>query len=207
MTIVQGLNSHPGVDDETTVGDVDVDDDTDSASDGADDSQRAVRQKGTHKWLRILAIGVLPTVALLLGLLCGFLKWQLSAADAVQDARTSSVQAATDGSVALLSYNPDTVETDLNAARDRLTGDFRNSYDTLIHDVVIPGAREKRIASTANVAARGSDSVSATRAQVLVFINQTVTVGDGAPTETASSVKVSLDRIDGRWLISGFDPV
>jgi Mce-associated membrane protein len=32
-------------------------------------------------------------------------------------------------------------------------------------------------------------------------------VGQDAPTNSASSVRVTLDKIDGRWLISGFDPV
>jgi Mce-associated membrane protein len=42
---------------------------------------------------------------------------------------------------------------------------------------------------------------------VLVFVNQTVVVGQGAPSDTASSVRVTLDKVGGRWLISKFDPV
>jgi Mce-associated membrane protein len=42
---------------------------------------------------------------------------------------------------------------------------------------------------------------------VLLFVDQTVIVGKTAPTNTASSVRVTLDRIDDRWLISQFDPV
>jgi Mce-associated membrane protein len=44
-------------------------------------------------------------------------------------------------------------------------------------------------------------------AVVLVFVNQTVVVGQDAPSDTASSVRVTLDKINGRWLISKFDPV
>jgi Mce-associated membrane protein len=40
-----------------------------------------------------------------------------------------------------------------------------------------------------------------------VFVDQSVTVGADVPTTTASSVKVTLDRIGGRWLISDFTPV
>jgi Mce-associated membrane protein len=43
---------------------------------------------------------------------------------------------------------------------------------------------------------------------VLLFINQVTTSKenpDGA--FAASSVKVSMKKIDGRWLISAFDPV
>jgi Mce-associated membrane protein len=44
-------------------------------------------------------------------------------------------------------------------------------------------------------------------AVVLVFVNQTVVVGQTAPTDTASSVRVTLDKVGDRWLISKFDPV
>jgi Mce-associated membrane protein len=43
-------------------------------------------------------------------------------------------------------------------------------------------------------------------AKVMLFVNQRATVGGDCPTETASVVEVDLDRIDGRWLISGFEP-
>jgi Mce-associated membrane protein len=42
---------------------------------------------------------------------------------------------------------------------------------------------------------------------VLVFVNQTVTIGEGAPTDTAPVVRVVLDKVNGRWLVSHFDPV
>jgi hypothetical protein len=31
--------------------------------------------------------------------------------------------------------------------------------------------------------------------------------GNDPPTDTASSVRVTLDKIGGRWLISAFEPV
>ncbi len=42
---------------------------------------------------------------------------------------------------------------------------------------------------------------------MLVFVNQTVTVGNDAPTDTNSSVRVTLEKVGDRWLISEFDPV
>jgi hypothetical protein len=40
---------------------------------------------------------------------------------------------------------------------------------------------------------------------VLVFVNQTITVGNDPPTDTGSS-KGAPDKIGGRWLISAFEP-
>ncbi|MCX8560442.1 hypothetical protein OS122_05995 [Mycolicibacterium mucogenicum] len=106
----------------------------------------------------------------------------------------------------LLSYTPDNVKAKLTAARDLLTGDFRNTYTSLTNDVVIPGALQKRISATAEVPAASTTSVTATHAVVLVFINQTVVIGHDAPSETASAVEVTLDKSGDRWLISGFEP-
>ena len=73
--------------------------------------------------------------------------------------------------------------------------------------MVIPGAKQKQISALATVPAATSTSATENHAVVLLFVNQTVVVGKEAPTNTASSVRVTLDKIDGRWLISQFDPV
>ena len=73
--------------------------------------------------------------------------------------------------------------------------------------MVIPGAKEKQISAVANVPEAASVSANPDHAVVLVFVNQTVIVGDSAPTDTASSVRITLDKVGDRWLISQFDPV
>ncbi|PRC52010.1 hypothetical protein C6A85_61100, partial [Mycobacterium sp. ITM-2017-0098] len=85
-----------------------------------------------------------------------------------------SVQAARDGTIALLSYRPESVEQQLGAARELLTGEFRDSYTSLTNDVVIPGAKEKQIAAIASVPAAASVSATPEEAVVLLFVNQTV---------------------------------
>jgi Mce-associated membrane protein len=122
-------------------------------------------------------------------------------------ARAESVRAATDSTIALLSYKPDMVEKDLDAARGRLTGTFLSAYTSLTHDVVIPGAKQKQISAVATVPAAASTLATENHAVVLLFVNQTVIIGQDAPTNTASSVRVTLDKVGGRWLISQFDPV
>jgi Mce-associated membrane protein len=59
----------------------------------------------------------------------------------------------------------------------------------------------------ATVPAVASVSAKPNQAVVLVFVNQTVIVGQDAPTDTASSVRVTLDKVGDRWLIAKFDPV
>ncbi|MBS4728608.1 hypothetical protein MSM1_09780 [Mycobacterium sp. SM1] len=159
------------------------------------------------RWTQTIAYGVLPGLALLLAAGAGFLKWQDGSLHESRVASTESVQAATDGTVALLSYRPDTVEKDLEAARGRLTGTFLNAYTSLTHDVVIPGSKQKQISAVATVPAAASIKATNSHAVVLLFVNQTIIIGQDPPTNTASTVRVTLDRIHGRWLIAGFDPV
>jgi Mce-associated membrane protein len=166
-----------------------------------------VDAKRSVSWRRVIDRGVLPTLALLLALGAGYLKWVDGSARDAQTASAESVRAAVESTIAMLSYEADTADKDLTAATGRLTGSFKDSYSSLIHDVVIPGAKEKRISAMANVPAAASVSASANHAVVLVFINQSTTIGNEAPTSTASSVRVTLDKVQDRWLISQFDPV
>lgn len=158
-------------------------------------------------WAAIVVFGVPAALALLLTAGAGVLKWQDGSARAAQIARVESVQAARDSTIAMLSYRPDTAERDLKAAADLLAGSFRDSYAQLTNDVVIPGAKQKRISAVATVPAVASVSATSRHAVALVFVDQTVIVGDAPPTASTSSVRVTLDNVGGRWLVSGFDPI
>ena len=107
----------------------------------------------------------------------------------------------------MLSYHPETVEKDLTAAINHLTGALRDSYKRLINEVVIPGAKEKRISAVTTVPAAASISATQKRAVVLAFVDQTTTVGNDPPSTTASRVRVTLERTDQQWLVSQFDPI
>jgi Mce-associated membrane protein len=165
---------------------------------------------GRSRWAgfaRILAYGILPGLALLLTGAAGYLKFLDGAARNSEVARVQSVQAAIDSTVAMLSYRPDTVEQNLAAARDRMTGSFSDSYASLTNDVVIPGAKQRQISAVATVPAASSVSATPTHAVVLIFVDQTTIIGNDPPTDTASSVKVTLEKVHDRWLISQFDPI
>lgn len=184
------------------------------SEDGADAEVPAVAKKPTAKpfrsgpnWARVVAFGILPGLALVLALAAGFLKYVDNSVRSSDVARAESMQVAKDSTIALLSYQPDKVKQQLNDARNLLTGDFQDSYTSLINDVVIPGAEQKKISAVATVPAAASVSAKPNHAVVLVFVNQTVVVGTDAPTDTASSVRVTLDKHGDKWLISEFQPV
>jgi Mce-associated membrane protein len=178
----------------------------DTEPEDAEDVEPPARRRRI-KWSRVLAFGVLPVLVLVIAAAAGYLKWQDALLRGSGVAGIESVAAAKDSTVALLSYQPDTVDKDLGAAPDRLTGAFKDSYKQLIHDVVIPGAKKQHISAVATVPAAASVSATPQHAVVLVYVDQMVTVGNDAPTETASTVRVTLNKTGARWLISSFDPI
>jgi Mce-associated membrane protein len=197
--------------DETVEGDIeDVVGLGDEVSDDDDQDPNEVKPPPRKRRIsrsRVLAFGVLPVLALLIAAACGFLNWRVDWIRGSEAARSESVSAAKDSTIAILSYQPETVEKDLGAARDRLTGKFKDSYTQLVHDVVIPGAKKEHISAIATIPAAASLSADPKHAVALVCVNQVVTVGNDAPTTTSSTVRVTLDKSGGRWLISAFDPI
>ncbi|MGV9797726.1 twin-arginine translocation pathway signal [Mycobacterium sp. NPDC003449] len=123
-------------------------------------------------------------------------------------AQQIAVKAATDGTVALLSYAPESLDKDFANAKSHLTGDFLSYYTDFTTKVVTPAAQQKQVKTTAKVVNGAVSELKPDSAVVLLFINQTTTSQenpDGA--FAASSVKVGLTRVEGNWLISTFDPV
>jgi Mce-associated membrane protein len=200
---VEALDHSDNEDEASVVGD--PDDETDVSDPVEPDT--AAKGKRQIEWSRVVAFGVLPGLALLSAGAAGFFKWEDSSERAATTARIESVAAAKDSTIALLSYKSESVEKDLEAAKSRLTGGFKDSYSQLIKDVVIPGAKKGQISTTATIPAQASVSATPSHAVVLLFVNQTATVDKDPPADTVSSVRVTLDKVGGRWLISGFDPV
>lgn len=192
--------------DESADGAIEVE--VDAENDAEDDDDNVVTESPSPEAPRrhLVVYLLIPLLVMSMTVGAGYLKFRQSSVATGQAAAISSVQAATDGTIALLSYRPDTAQETLTAARDRLTGTFRDSYTSLTNDVVIPGAMQKKISATATVPAAASVSATENHAVVLVFVDQSVIVGDGAPSATASAVQVTLDKVGSQWLISGFDP-
>lgn len=119
-----------------------------------------------------------------------------------------ALESAKNGTVALLSYSPESLDKDFANAKSNLTGDFLSYYTQFTEQIVTPAAKEKQVKTSASVVRAAVTELHPDSAIVLLFINQVTTSKenpDGA--FAASSVKVSMKKIDGRWLISAFDPV
>jgi Mce-associated membrane protein len=120
----------------------------------------------------------------------------------------TALKAAQDGAVAVLSYSPESLDKDLANAKSHLTGDFLNYYTNFTNDVVRPAVQQKGVKTEAKVVSSAISEMHPDKAVALLFVNQTTASKDrDDPSLAASSVRVTLDKVDGIWLISSFDPV
>jgi Mce-associated membrane protein len=120
----------------------------------------------------------------------------------------AATRAASDGTVAVLSYGPDTADRDFATAKAHLTGDFLTYYSTFTQQIVGPAAKQKGVKTTAAVVQAAVSELHPDSAVVLVFVNQTTASTERPePSMAASSVLVSMTKVNGNWLISKFDPV
>lgn len=149
---------------------------------------------------------VLAAIALVLAVASGVLRW-LTVTQAESDtARVESAEAAKEITTEMLSYETDTVEQQLTAARDRMTGKFLGTYTAMINEV-IPAAQAQRIAAVADVLEVGTVKAEPDRAELVLFVNQSVQVGDHMPEKTPSVARVTMVKDGDRWLLSEYEPV
>jgi Mce-associated membrane protein len=176
-------------------------------ADDSDNSAEVDATAGTHRvnWSRVLVYGLLPGLALLLAMAAGFLKWKDRSIRDVDIARSQSIVAARDSAIALLSFRSGTIESEVEAARERLTGGFLETYTQVTREVLIPNAKERHVSAAASVPSAASVSATGNHAVVLLFVDQTVKIGDSSPADASTSVRVTLDKIGDRWLVSDFD--
>jgi Mce-associated membrane protein len=123
-------------------------------------------------------------------------------------AAKAALSAASEGTVAVLSYSPNSIDSDITSAKSHLTGDFLKYYSQFSEEIVKPAAKQKSIKTAAVVLRSALSEFHPDSAVVLLFVNQSTQSADRPePSLTSSSVVASLTKADGTWLISSFNPV
>ena len=193
---------------ETTAGDVEGTEGAEGAEISVEpDLQGATTDiKRRRPWLAMgLAALLVASVAA-----AGSVYWWIYRPDRLTNAASQQrvTDAAREGTVALLSYAPETLDKDLATAKSHLTGEFLKYYSDFTDKIVAPAAKQKGVKTEATVARAAVSEMQPDHAVVLVFVNQVTTSKDRPdPALATSSVLVTMVNQDGRWLISEFNPV
>ncbi|HWI43789.1 MAG TPA: hypothetical protein VNS81_09220 [Nocardioides sp.] len=125
---------------------------------------------------------------------------------------SAPVRAATRGARHALAYDYRKLDAGLSSATALMTRDFAVEFRDTFEQVVRKDAKRDRTVSVALVKGAGLVSSSKDRAQVLVFVNQVllsskdVAAGEKVRNVLQARVRMSLARVDGRWLVDGIEP-
>jgi Mce-associated membrane protein len=158
------------------------------------------------RWRAILATAL---VAATIGVAAGLFVFQYRPDQRFDDAAAhQAVQAASDGAVAVLSYSYTNLDSDFAKAKSHLTGEFLAYYNKFSQQYVAPAARQGQLTATAKVLRAAVSELHPDSAVVLVFLNQnTASKEKPQPLTTASSVLITLTKLNGSWLIAKLDPL
>lgn len=186
----------------------------DPGVDVADESPEQTEHAGPRPARAWRKVKVVPVALILLLLISGgaatWLYFTQYRPDKQTDAGVANavITAASDGTVALLSYSPDSLDKDFAAAKSHLSGDFLSYYNQFTEQIVAPAAKQKSLKTSARVLGAAVSELHPNSAVVLVLVDQSTTSKDNPePAMASSSVLVSLTRVNGAWLITKFDPV
>lgn len=182
----------------------------DSADETAEQTERTETSapRGRRK------VKIVPVILIVLLLLSGgaatWLYFNQYRPDKQTDPGVASAvaKAASDGTVALLSYSPDSLDKDFATAKTHLSGDFLSYYNQFTEQIVAPAAKQKSLKTNARVLGAAVQELHPDSAVVLVLVDQSTTSKDNPdPAMASSSVLVSLTRVNDKWLITKFDPI
>jgi Mce-associated membrane protein len=123
------------------------------------------------------------------------------------DAIAAQAAASTEAR-ATLTYSYQSLAADFAAAERGLTPHFRTSYQSTTAQSVTPLATKYHAISTATVTNAGVSAATAQTATVLLFVDQTVQNTQLAhPRLDRSRIRVSMVKLNGRWLIDNLSPI
>ncbi len=120
-----------------------------------------------------------------------------------EEARTQVLVSAADLTQRTLSYDYKSLDQDMETATAKMTPGFRKEYRSTMEQVRANTEKNKIVLEAAAVASAIID-VSKTKAKVLVFANQTTTVGAGKDKKQQllrNSLVVTLERDGGDWVM------
>ena len=126
---------------------------------------------------------------------------QLASKNALENGRTAALSAARTYAVELASYDYRTLGTDFAKVEGNSTPSFQQTYSkagNVLKSILI----KYDSVAKATLLSAGLVSATATRAVVVVFLEQTITnTSQKTPTSTRTQIEMTLDYSHGKWLI------
>lgn len=198
----------PGTDaEETEVVATDEGDAGADEDDDVDDEEPFKRQRdkvGRRKrpWRQYLRRGLLPSLLVASLAVSGFLGWKQWREHQIKQAGEQAQQAAVNYAQVLTSIDSNNVDQNFRQVLDGATGEFKDMYtqsSVQLRQLLI----DNKATAHGVVVDSAIQSESTNKVVVLVFIDQTVTNTQAPdPRIDRSRIKITMEKVDGRWRAS-----
>lgn len=165
-------------------------------------SRGAGRVPGAVRVILALVLALLVAGA---GLLAYFEAAKVSTAQATQQEENAAMAAAKTEIAQVLSYDYRNLNADLAQATADTTGTFAGQFSVLEGQYIQPVATQQHTVTKAIVPEAAAVSSSGNQVTVLVFIDQSTTnKSQSKAAKNASQVRLTMENVNGRWLIEQF---
>lgn len=135
----------------------------------------------------------------------GFAGWRMYSDAAVDRAASEAFETASNYAVTLTSIQAGDIDRNFSDVLAGATGEFRDMYSrssSHLKQMLV----DNNATSTGTVVDAAVRSATADEAVVLLFVDQTITnTASPEPRVDRSRVVMTLDKVDGRWLVSRVD--
>ncbi|WP_433506261.1 hypothetical protein ACQP04_07160 [Pseudonocardia halophobica] len=155
------------------------------------------------------AFTVLGVVAVVLAVVAGLFGFFALRQAQIESARGAASAAAEQKVTELLSYDYRTIQNDQQDRSAMLTGQFKDDYGSLLADIVGPAATQQQLTTRSSVVTSSVVGTEGTeQVTLLMFLNQTTqSAAKPDPTLSGSRIRVTMQEVDGAWLVSELTPV
>ncbi|WP_174187836.1 hypothetical protein [Nocardia barduliensis] len=165
-------------------------------------SKWAIRRMVLALIWRKIRIPLLVLVAVAAVVLAVIFGWQLKQEKDTDDAAAAGLAAARAYAVTLTSVDSTNLDRDFTAVLDGATGEFRDMY-TRSSGQLRQLLLDNKATGKGTVLDAAVKSVTSTKVEVLLFIDQTVSnTASADPRVDRSRVMMTMELVDGRWLAS-----
>ncbi|BBN47935.1 hypothetical protein MOKP4_25110 [Mycobacterium avium subsp. hominissuis] len=176
----------------------------DEAEDGGEllTGKRRGRERRKRPWRRYLRRSVLPLLLVASLAVSGFLGWRQWQEHQVKAAGEQAQQAAIAYAQVLTSIDSNKVDENFKQVLDGATGEFKDMYtqsSVKLRQLLI----DNKATAHGVVVDSAIQSASTGKVVVLLFIDQTVTnTAAPDPRIDRSRIKMTMEKVDGRWRAS-----
>jgi len=162
-----------------------------------------------NPWPRFGAAAALALVLVVAALVLGLQVWSygdVRTQDQVEKAEESASATAERAATAILSFKDTTLDADLQASTRFMTPKFADTFTGTFDSLARPNALKTKATVTAKVLATAVINASESRAEILVYVDQTTvsTANSGNPSVALNRTSFDLVKVDGSWLVDDF---